>query len=79
LSTASSEDVNGTWQASNGDIYLTTLGAFAVTGTSGDGADIFRCVPSSLGATTSCTFSLYWDGSANGFAGEVMDGFFIRQ
>jgi hypothetical protein len=79
LSTASSEDVNGTWQASNGDVYLTTLGAFSVTGASGDGADIFKCVPGSLGTTTSCTFSLYWDGSANGFAGEVMDGFFIHQ
>jgi hypothetical protein len=45
-----------------------------VTGVSGDGADIFVCTPSSLGPTTSCTFSMYWDGSAFGFAGEVADG-----
>jgi hypothetical protein len=50
------------------------LGAFAVTGVSGDGADIFVCTPGSLGATTSCTFNMYWDGSANGFGGEIADG-----
>ncbi|MBK8902097.1 MAG: proprotein convertase P-domain-containing protein [Anaerolineaceae bacterium] len=79
LNTSSSEDINGTWIAPNGDIYLSTLGAFSVTGASGDGADIFRCVPGSIGSTTSCTYSMYWDGSANGFAGEVTDGFHISQ
>ena len=39
--------------------------------------DIFICTPSSLGENTSCTFSLFWDGTANDFAGEVLDGFFI--
>ncbi len=75
--TTTTEDVVGAWVASNGDIYLTALGAFAVTGASGDGADIFRCVPGSLGSTTTCTFSLYWDGSANGYTGEVLDAFGI--
>jgi hypothetical protein len=79
LNTASSEDVNGTWQASNGDIYLTAVGAFTVTGASGDGADIFKCAPGSLGSSTSCTYSMYWDGSVNGFAGEVVDGLTIEQ
>ena len=77
--TTTNEDVVGAWVASNGDIYLTALGAFAVTGASGDGADIFRCVPGSLGSTTTCTFSLYWDGSANGYTGEVLDAFGIVQ
>jgi hypothetical protein len=73
--TASSEDVNGVWiDPANNQLYLTTTGAFSVTGVSGDGADIFVCTPSSLGPTTSCTFSMYWDGSAFGFAGEVADG-----
>lgn len=76
--TTTNEDILGAWVASNGDIYLTTLGTFSVTGASGDGADIFRCVPGSLGSTTTCTFSLYWDGSANGFAGEVLDAFGIQ-
>jgi len=77
LNTSSSEDVNGVWvDESTGKIYLTTLGSFAVNGLAGDGSDIFVCTPLSTGSTTSCTFGpgLYWDGSANGFAGEVTDG-----
>ncbi len=76
LNDNSGEDINGTWIDSNGDIYLSTRSAFAVTGASGDGADIFTCVPSSFGAITSCTFSPYWDGSAYGLAG-VINGFFL--
>jgi hypothetical protein len=81
LNSASSEDVNGVWvDTSTGKIYLTTLGAFSVSGASGDGSDIFICVPASTGATTACSFGpgLYWDGSANGFSGEVTDGIDIR-
>lgn len=78
LNSSSSEDVNGVWiDDVSGEIYLTTLGLFSVTGASGDGSDIFACDPSSLGTATSCSFSLYWDGSANGFGGEVMDAFDI--
>ncbi|MFQ5419931.1 MAG: hypothetical protein ACE5EY_06165 [Anaerolineae bacterium] len=78
LSTSSSEDVYGAWiDSTSNDIYLTTSGAFSVTGVSGDGADIFTCAPGSLGSATSCSFSMYWDGSLNGFGGERMDGFFI--
>lgn len=74
LSDASSEDTNGAWiDNTNNDIYLTVLGAFTVTGVSGDGADIFICSPGSLGSTTSCTFTMYWDGSLYGFSGEVAD------
>jgi hypothetical protein len=74
LNSSNAEDVNGVWVDSNNDLYLTTVGAFDVTGVSGDGSDVFRCVPGSLGSTTSCTFNMYWDGSANGFSGEVTDG-----
>jgi hypothetical protein len=80
LDTAASEDISGVWvDPANSDIYLSTLGTFAVTGASGDGADVFICRPSSLGNTTACTFGpgLYWDGSLNGFAGEVVDGLVI--
>jgi hypothetical protein len=73
--TSTSEDVNGLWvDAANNQLYLSTLGAFSVTGASGDGSDIFICTPGSLGSTTSCTFSAYWDGSSNGFSGEITDG-----
>ncbi len=72
--TATNEDINGVWiDATNGQIYLTTTGAFAVTGASGDGADIFVCTPGTLGSTTTCTFSMYWDGSVYGFSGEITD------
>lgn len=73
LSSTSNEDVNGVWIDAAGKIFLTTLGSFSVTGLSGDGSDIFACTPSSLGSTTACTWSMYWDGSANGFSGEDTD------
>ncbi len=75
-----SEDVVGVWvDPLNGDLYLTTAGAFSVSGSIGDGADIFVCHPITLGSTTSCTFGpgLYWDGSTHGFAGEVVDAVVI--
>jgi uncharacterized repeat protein (TIGR01451 family) len=74
----SNENIAGAWSPlTNGPIYLSTLGNFSVAGVSGDGADIFICTPGSLGSTTTCTFSMYWDGSANGFAGEVVDDLFV--
>jgi hypothetical protein len=73
--TDSTEDVNETWvNPANGEIYLTTLGAYAVNGTSGDGADVFVCgLPRTTGTNTSCTFRPFWVGSTNGFTGEVVD------
>ena len=80
LNDLSSEDIKGAWiDPLNGHIYLTVVGAFSVTGVTGDGSDIFVCVPTSLGANTACTFSMYWDGSANGFGGELLDGFSIAR
>jgi C1A family cysteine protease len=73
LSNTSNEDVNGAWVDVAGKIYLTTLGNFSVTGVSGDGSDVFTCTPGSLGNTTTCTWSMYWDGSVNGFSGEDTD------
>jgi len=73
LSSTSNEDVNGVWVDAAGKIYLTTLGSFGVTGVSGDGSDLVTCTPGSLGSTTTCTWAMYWDGSANGFTGEDTD------
>ena len=80
LNNSSSEDVNGaSVNESISSIYLTTLGAFSVSGVSGDGADIFRCNSVTTGSNTNCaSFSMFWDGSANGFAGEVLDGFQVN-
>ncbi len=77
LDTSSDEDINGVNRANNGDIYLTTLGAFAVAGVSGGGEDIFVCSPISVGDVTSCTFAptLFFDGSTLGLTGQSIDAF----
>lgn len=72
-----SENVWGAWvDAGTGDIHLSARGAFAVPGVTGDGADVFVCTPGSLGSQTTCAFGpgLYWDGSADGFGAEILDG-----
>ncbi|MCB8928440.1 MAG: ExeM/NucH family extracellular endonuclease [Ardenticatenaceae bacterium] len=80
LNNSSSEDVLGIWlDSASGDIYLTTLGNFSVTGVMGDAADILLCESPTTGSNTSCTFSLFWDGSLDGFGGEVIDGLFIER
>lgn len=68
-------DINGLWvDPANGDLYLSTNGAYTVTGLSGDQNDIFVCTPTGLGAATACSFRLFWDGAAVGFGGERLDG-----
>ena len=77
--TDSTENIVGSWiDSSNGDIYLTTSGAFSVTGASGDASDIFVCTPSSLGDTTSCTYSLFWSGGNFGLSGLNIDALSIE-
>ena len=79
LASTSNEDVNGVWVDAAGRIYLTTLGNFSVTGVSGDGSDIFVCTPGSLGSTTTCAWTMYWDGSVNGFSSEDTDSLSVIQ
>lgn len=79
--TESSENLWGvSIDSSTGELYLSSLGFFAVAGLNGDGGDVFLCHPSQLGFQTACTFDseLYWDGSLNGFGG-VLDGVSIAQ
>ncbi|MEZ4866164.1 MAG: S8 family serine peptidase [Caldilineaceae bacterium] len=69
------EEIWGLSVDATGKLYLATQGAFAVTGASGTAADIFTCVPLTLGANnTSCTYALYWVGAAHGFGAEAIDG-----
>jgi len=71
--TTGNENVDGA-AILNGDVYLTTTGAFTTsdppgppTSLSGGGEDVFSCNGGSRGATTTCSsFSLFFDGSANG-------------
>ncbi len=74
LDSSSSENISGVRIAPNGDIYLTTTGNFAVTGVSGTRSDIFVCTSPVIGSNTSCTFSMYWVGSAHGFGSFPVDG-----
>ncbi|MEN8260894.1 MAG: choice-of-anchor Q domain-containing protein, partial [Pseudomonadota bacterium] len=72
-------DVNGAdVKGANGDIYLTKTGKFTLPGVSGDAADIFIFRPTLLGSTTTGTFHPFFDGSANGFGRENVDGFDIE-
>lgn len=73
LGTTSSEDVDAVWIDPNGTIHLSTEGAFSVTNLNGDEDDISQFVPISLGDNTNGTFSLFWNGSANGITS--IDGF----
>ncbi|MAT99987.1 MAG: hypothetical protein CL608_22835 [Anaerolineaceae bacterium] len=76
--TDSTENIVASWiDGSNGDIYLSTSGAFSVSGASGDASDIFVCTPLSLGETTSCTYSLFWSGSSFGLTGLGIDALSI--
>ena len=74
------EDIWGAWiDAATGDIYLSLQDAFSLPGVSGDGLDIFACHPLSLGDDTACDYGpgLFFDGSAAGFGGDIIDAFFI--
>jgi hypothetical protein len=75
LATTNGEDVDALDVASNGDIYLSTLDAFSVTGVSGADEDVFVCGSPVTGAATSCTYSptLYFDGSTLGLGGNDVD------
>jgi hypothetical protein len=75
LNTDAGEDIDGL-SIRSGKLYLTTRGAFAVTGVSGTASDIFSCTPVTLGANTACTFdsSLFFTGSAWGLTTNNVDG-----
>jgi uncharacterized protein YjiK len=77
LADSSNEDVDAADVLSNGDIYLSTLGDFAVNGVSGSDEDVFICSPISTGDTTACNYSsgLYFDGSTWGFSSNDVDAF----
>jgi hypothetical protein len=74
LSTTSDEDVDAVAVAGNGNTYLSSLGLFSVSGLSGDNEDVFVCNSPTTGSNTACgSFSLFFDGSAFGLAGNDID------
>jgi len=66
LSSTADEDVDAAFLASDGRLYLSTLGNFSVTGASGADEDIVRFTPTSTGTTTAGSFSLWLDSSTVG-------------
>jgi len=66
LSTTSSEDVDAADLTSAGTILLSTVGNFSVSGASGTSQDIFEFFPTTLGSTTTGTYSLFLDLSTVG-------------
>jgi hypothetical protein len=77
LADSANENVDALDVSPDGAIYLSTLGAFSVSGVSGDDEDVFMCTPTSLGSVTACTYSsvLYFDGSTWGLSSADVDGF----
>ncbi len=72
--------MHGAAVAGNGDLYLTTRGTFAVPGVAGSGSEVFTCLGHSIGAATSCgSHTLFFDGAANGFGSEVVNGIHVVQ
>ena len=73
--TAGSEDVDAVELLSNGHILVSTFGAVAVAGVSGDDKDLLEFSQTSLGAVTAGVFTLYFDGSDVGLttSGEDVD------
>ena len=65
LNSSSSEDIDGASLTSGGDLIFSTLGAFSVSGASGDDEDVAQ-FSGTFGSTTSGTFSLRLDLSALG-------------
>ncbi len=67
----SNENVDAAAVDAAGRIYLSTTGNFSVTGRSGADEDVFVFTPTTLGSSTSGSYSpsLYFDGSAFGLGG----------
>ena len=77
LSNTGGEDVDAAHLGGDGNIYLSTLGDFSVTGLSGFDDDVIAFTPSSLGSNTSGSFALFLDGSAYGLSADDVDGVFL--
>ena len=73
LLTAGSEDVDAVELLANGHILVSTTGAVTVTGFTGEDKDLLEFTPTSLGAFTAGTFSLYFDGSDVGLTTSAED------
>lgn len=60
---ASTEQVDAIEVLSDGRVLLSTVGTASVPGAAGGGEDLLALAPTSLGATTAGTWTMYFDGS----------------
>ncbi|MBI2808098.1 MAG: tandem-95 repeat protein [Planctomycetes bacterium] len=77
----SAENVDALAVLPDGRILISTSGAAAVPGVSAQDEDLLVFTPTSLGASTSGLWSLYFDGSDVGLAtnaGEDVDGLYVE-
>jgi hypothetical protein len=65
---ADNEDVDAITLDSSGNLVISTLGSFTVTGASGQDEDLIVFTATSLGSVTSGSFAMYFDGSDVGLA-----------
>jgi hypothetical protein len=72
---ATSEDIDAFALLPNGHLLVSTKGNVSVPGLSGRDEDVIELTPGTLGATTTGTWSMYFDGSVFGLdaAGEDVD------
>lgn len=79
LADSGNEDVSGLHITPSGEIHLSTLGDFSVSGISGTNEDIFVCIPTAIGDNTACNYatSLYFDGSLWALDSNSVDGIYI--
>jgi len=73
--TTTGEDVDAVELLPGGHILISTVNSVAVTGAAGEDEDLLEFAPTTLGATTAGTFTLYFDGSDVGLtaSGEDVD------
>ena len=68
-------NIDGISVAADGQIFLTTVNNFSLSGQTIGDEDVFLCTPIALGASTSCDFASapYFDGSNWGLAADDID------
>jgi hypothetical protein len=79
--TTSDEDVQALWvDHANSQLYFATLQNYSIPGLQGNEDDIIVCTYTSLGATTACTFSRFWNGDVDhSFEQDAVDALSIGE
>jgi hypothetical protein len=74
--TSSDEDIDAIELLPNGHLLVSTTGSVSVSGVSGAREDVLEFTPARLGASTSGTWTMYFDGSDVGLSSsnENVDG-----